>query len=148
MLNLRCLHKPTKQTLFFYDAIGRFIFTLDLKYEKPKAMKMYNENMNLIYNIWKIQPLFTCSKWNMGDICGLKFHLPIISKHMHKIMFFWNPTVRNAGHFYYRICNFGHIYQLRKSAWRNFTIFFTIPLFTFIFRPIMLIVGTYSNLSK
>ena len=30
---------------------------------------------SLFAYLWEIQPSFTCSKWNMGEICGLKFYL-------------------------------------------------------------------------
>ena len=40
--------------------------------------RMHQKNLNglgLTPSIWEIQPSFTCQKWNMDEIFGLRFHL-------------------------------------------------------------------------
>ena len=54
--------------------------------------------------------------------------------------------MREDGYFYYRIHNFGHFYEVRKSSLPNGRISknFSRPLFTVIFRPKIVFSGTDS----
>ena len=49
------------------------------------------------------QPSFTSSKWNMGEIFGLKFYLWLVYRPQ-KI--FWKSLHAEEGYFCYWICNF------------------------------------------
>ena len=46
-----------------------------------------------------IQPSFSGSKWKIGEIAGLKFHIYYI--YLHQKDFFLNPFMPKEGNFYY-----------------------------------------------
>ena len=121
-------------------------------------MQVYYELF--IKNITPKTPLihasFTYSKWNMGAICRLKFHSSHNEQCTCNTFFFWNSSLCKRGYFHYWICSFGknppfyevkNIFCKRLCAWRDFKNVFPWPLFTIIFRPKILISGTYSILS-
>jgi hypothetical protein len=101
------------------------------------------------HSIREIQPWFTYSKWNMGEIYGFNLHL----SYVHTTQDFFLNCSMVIGHFYYWICNFVENssflwskmnYKKMVCTWRNFKIIFSRPLFTIIFRSKTLILCTYS----
>ena len=94
----------------------------------------------------------TRSKWNMGEICGLFMICTYITKKNYEIL----PCSKKV----ILITEFGilcknppfyevkMIFQKRLCTWRNFKIIFSRPLFTIIFKPKILILDTYSILTR
>ena len=75
------------------------------------------QRSHLTPNMPLIHTWFTYSIWNMGEMCGLKFHLWYGHRIHHK-KFYWNPSKRKEGHYYYCSCNFGHFYEVKKIVLR------------------------------
>ena len=61
------------------------------------------QDFALTHDIAMIQPSFTSSKQNMGEMFGLKFHLSYLCIPQR---FFWNASLWKEGHLIYCICNF------------------------------------------
>ena len=59
---------------------------------------MWVSRIGLTHSMLVIHPSFIQSKWNMGEICGLKFHLLYV--HTSQIIY-CSPSMRKKGHFYY-----------------------------------------------
>ena len=57
--------------------------------------------LKLTHNRWEIQPYVTRSKWNMGEVFDLN-KLSFLSYLHRPQRFFWNPSMRNRGHFCYK----------------------------------------------
>ena len=53
-------------------------------------------NPQLTHYSHVIQPSLTLSKWNMGQICGIKFCLLYVNAPQ---FIYWNPSMRKEGHF-------------------------------------------------
>ena len=78
---------------------------LDQTYVTYKATKSeakyYSQMIISIFTHYSplIQPSLAWSKWNMGEICGLKFHLIYV----HTSQKNWNPTMRKEyNHFRFK----------------------------------------------
>ena len=94
------------------------------------------KSIALTYNIWEIQPSSMCSKWNMGEIFGLKFYLIICTYNTEnfieippcakKVIFITEFAIWCKNPPFYEVKK---IFQKRLCAWRNFKIFFSRPLF-------------------
>ena len=66
-------------------------------------ISIYPSYLYLTPNTWAILPSLTWSKWNMVEICGLKFHLSYVDMPQ---FIFGNSSMRTPCHFYYWICTF------------------------------------------
>ena len=63
------------------------------------------QDFALTHDMAMIQPSFTSSKWNMGEIFGLKFHLSyLLSSRMNQKKK-WLPHVANSKIFFYTTCH-------------------------------------------
>ena len=135
---------------------------------RGKKIGLFSLRFFATFPMWAPEPV-TVLHWNSANLLSGKYlthYSPliqpsftpskcIISTWTTKI-FFWNPSMRKKGHFYYWICNFVQKssflwskknYLKMACAWRNFKNIFSRPLFTIIFRPEMLKFHPYSILT-
>ena len=106
-------------------------------------------NWQLTLNVWETLS-FTCSKWNIDEIFGFKFHLSYTATY-----FYWNPSMLKT-------CNFCDTNVLNLSFWTEifpfkgkltfrmevFQIIFSRPLFISICRPKIVILDSYPILTR
>ena len=67
---------PKRTPLHKY--VSQVFSNLDIHLWRDFFRVLHKINMacsELTHNIWEIQPWFTCSKWNMCEICSLKYHI-------------------------------------------------------------------------
>ena len=77
------------------------IWPINLQFPPWTCGSLTKENKKQCLRTWKykadiltsnmplIHTLFTCSKWNMSEICGQTFHL----LYVHASIFFWNSSI-------------------------------------------------------